>query len=98
MILEKLSNKENPKKNIYRSILNIKIDKIAWQNWEDRGWGRREGGRRRGEKKEGIAEMKEGQRWEQEKNILIEEAIMGLERNLAQENFQEFTRITSAIP
>ena len=51
MTLEKLSNKVNPKKNIYRSIWKWKIDKITRQNWEHRGGGRRENGRGRGGEK-----------------------------------------------
>ena len=34
MILEKLSNKVNPKKITDRSIWKGEIDQISWQNWE----------------------------------------------------------------
>ena len=53
MILEKLSNKVNPKKNIYRSSWKLEADKIAGQKlgaWESgvvegRGVKEREGRR-----------------------------------------------------
>ena len=37
MILEKLSNKVNPKKNINISSWKGELDKITWQNWEHGG-------------------------------------------------------------
>ena len=37
MILEKLSNKVNPEKNIYRLTWNFEADKITRQNWEHEG-------------------------------------------------------------
>ena len=38
MILEKLSNKVNPKKNIYRSFWKLETDKMAGQKLGGWGW------------------------------------------------------------
>ena len=50
MILEKLNNKMNPKKTIYRSSWKLEADKIAGQKLEAWGWEvrRREEGEREG--------------------------------------------------
>ena len=52
MILEKLSNKVNPKKNIYRFSWKLEADKIARQKLGEWGWecGGKGRGKERGEK------------------------------------------------
>ena len=52
MILEKLSNKMNPKKNIYTLTSKLEKDKMARKNWKHEDGGRRKGRRgRRGKKR-----------------------------------------------
>lgn len=43
MILERLNNKINPKKNICKLTQKLKTDKIALQNWKHGGGGQKKG-------------------------------------------------------
>ena len=82
MILEKISNKMNPKKNIYTSTWKLKTDKNLGE------WG--QGVKGRGKEgveenlREGIVKMEEGYE-SKERDILIEGAIMGITINLVLE-------------
>ena len=90
MTLEKLSNKVNPKKNIYRfPPREGKIDrqdlltKLGEWVWWEKGRGKRKREEREGEKK-----LRERySRGEKKRDILSEGAIKGIARDLAVEKF-----------
>ena len=54
MILEKLSNKVNPKRNIYRPTWKLETDKIRNMGTENRRMWRRGRGRKKGRVEENL--------------------------------------------